>query len=121
MTLVSEDGQGGGSGRSFAMGHQHCWQSEPPEGKLSWNKSFDQRYGDEEDLAANAMFNSPEEIQRLRLLLKKDPSLETSSSWPHLVEWCATCTSTRAVKLQLPVEEKEPVVEIKFDEEKSPC
>ena len=53
------------------MGHQHCWQSEPPEGKLSWNKSFDQRYGDEEDLAANAMFNSPEEIQRLRLLLKK--------------------------------------------------
>ena len=80
------------------MGHQHCWQSEPPEGKLSWNKSFDQRYGDEEDLAANAMFNSPEEIQRLRLLLKKDPSLETSSSWPHLVEWCATCTSTRAAQ-----------------------
>ena len=103
------------------MGHQHCWQSEPSEGKLSWNKSFDQRYGDEEDLAANAMFNSPEEIQRLRLLLKKDPSLETSSSWPHLVEWCATCTSTRAVKLQLPVEEKEPVVEIKFEEEKNPC
>ena len=103
------------------MGHQHCWQSEPPEGKLSWNKSFDQRYGDEEDLAANAMFNSPEEIQRLRLLLKKDPSLETSSSWPYLVEWCATCTSTRAVKLKLPVEEKEPVVDTRLKEEKNPC
>ena len=102
------------------MGHQHCWQSEPPEGKLSWSKSFDQRYRDEEDLAANAVFNSPEEIQRLRLLLKKDPSLETSSSWPHLVEWCVTCTSTRAVKLQLPVEEKEPVVDTKFEEEKNP-
>ena len=73
------------------------------------------------------MFNSPEEIQRLRLLLKKDPSLETSSSWPYLVEWCATCTSTRAVKLKLPVEErepveeKEPVVDTKIEEEKNPC
>ena len=127
LTLVSEDGQGGSSGRSFAMGHQHCWQSEPPEGKLSWNKSFDQRYGDEEDLAANAMFNSPDEIQRLRLLLKKDPSLETSSSWPYLVEWCVTCTSTRAVKLKLPVEEresveeKEIVVDTRLKEEKNPC
>ena len=26
-----------------------------------WNKSFDERYGDEEDMAANAMFNDPEE------------------------------------------------------------
>ena len=63
-------------------------------------------------MASNAMFSSPEEIQRLRLLLKKDPSLETSSSWPHLVEWCSLCTSTRAVKLVLPMEEKEVVEEV---------
>ena len=37
--------------------HHHQWQSEP----LMWNKSFDERYGDEEDMAANAMFNDPEE------------------------------------------------------------
>ena len=36
-------------------------------------------------------------------------------------QWCATFTSTRAVKLQLPVEEKESVVDTKFEEEKSPC
>ena len=59
-------------------------------------------------MASNAMFSSPEEIQRLRLLLKKDPSLET---WPHLVEWCSLCTSTRAVKLVLPMEEKEVLEE----------
>ena len=63
-------------------------------------------------MASNAMFSSPEEIQRLSLLLKKDPSLETSSSWPHLVEWCSLCTSTRAVKLVLPMEEKEVVEEV---------
>ena len=95
-----------------AMGHQHQWKSEPPEGKLFWNKTFDERYGDEEDMASNAMFSSPEEIQRLSLLLKKDPSLETSSSWPHLVEWCSSCTSTRAVKLVLPIEEKEVLEEV---------
>ena len=43
------------------------------------------------------------------------------------MEWCATCTSTRALKLQLPVEErepveeKEPVVNASLEEEKNPC
>ena len=115
-----------------AMPHHHQWQDEPPEGKLFWNKSFDQRYGDEEDMASNAMFQSPEEIQRLRLLLKNDPEFETSSSWPNLVEWCTTCTSTRLVRLILPKEENkvlEPVAEkeeaivavCKLEEEDSSC
>ena len=110
-----------------AMVHHHLWQSVPPEGKLFWNKSFDERYGDEEDEASNAMFNSPEEIQRLRLLLKKDPNFATSSSWPSLVEWCSTCTSTRMVRLVLPKEENEEpeeekkVTECKVDEEKASC
>ena len=64
-------------------------------------------WGDEEDEASNAMFNSPEEIQSLRLLLRKDPNFATSSSWPSLVEWCSTCTSTRMVRLVLPKEENE--------------
>ena len=93
------------------MGHHHEWQSEPPEGKLVWSKSWDERYGDEEDMAANAMYNCPEEIHRLRQLLKKDPSLKTSSSWPQLVEWCSSCTSTRTVRLVLPMEEAEIVEE----------
>ena len=99
------------------MPHHHQWQSEPPEGKLFWNKSFDERYGDDEDLASNAMLNSPEEVQRLRLLLRKDPAFETSSSWPHLVEWCSTCTTTRTVKLVLPPEEIKPVVKEEVDKD----
>ena len=114
-----------------AMPHHHQWQSEPPEGKLMWNKSFDERYGDEEDMAANAMFNSPEEIQRLRLLTRQNPDFAASSSWPSLVEWCSSCTSTRMVRLVLPIEEIEvfePVVkeeetlaDCKVDKEKESC
>ena len=99
------------------MAHLHQWQGEPPEGKLQWSKSWDERYGDEEDMAANAMFQSPEEIQRLRLSLKKDPEFETSSNWPSLVEWCSTCTSTRLVRLELPEEEKEVLEPVTDKEE----
>ena len=90
-----------------AMPHHHNWQSEPPEGKFTWSKSWDERYGDEEDMAANAMLTSPEETIRLRMELKKDPDYATSSNWPSLVEWCSTCTSTRLVRLVLPEEEHE--------------
>ena len=93
------------------MTHHHQWQSHPPEGKLSLSKSWDENYGDEEDMAANDMFNSPEEIQRLRGLLEKDPGFENSSSWPHLVQWCSSCKETRAVRLVLPKEEIKPVGE----------
>ena len=103
-----------------AMPHHHLWHSEPPEGKFTWSKSWDERYGDEEDMAANAMLTSPEEILRLRLELKKDPDYVTSSNWPSLVEWCSTCTSTRLVRLVLPEEEhevKEAVVKEEVEEE----
>ena len=63
-------------------------------------------------MAANAMFQSPEEIQRLRLSLKKDPKFETSSNWPSLVEWGSTCTSIRLVRLELLEEEKEVLVPV---------
>ena len=102
------------------MPHQHHWQSEPPEGKFTWSKSWDERYGDEEDVAANAMYTSPEEITRLRLELKKDPDYATSSNWPSLVEWCSSCTSTRLVRLVLPEEEhevKEAVIKEEVQEE----
>ena len=51
------------------------------------------------------MYSSPEEISRLKNLLKQDPGFENSSSWPHLTEWCSTCTATRSMKLVLPEEE----------------
>ena len=92
---------------SNAMPHHHLWHSEPPEGKFTWSKSWDERYGDEEDMAANAMLTSPEETIRLRMELKKDPDYVASSNWPSLVEWCSTCTSTRLVRLVLPEEEHE--------------
>ena len=98
------------------MGHHHKWQHEPPEGKLQWAKSWDERYGDEEDMAANAMYNSPEEIQQLRQLLKRDPGFAKSSSWPHLVEWCSTCTASRMVRLVLREEEAEVVEEEMYAE-----
>ena len=90
-----------------SMGHHHKWQHEPPEGKLQWAKSWDERYGDEEDMAANAMYNCLKEIQQL----KRAPGFATSSNWPHLVEWCSSCTSTRTVRLELPKEEIEVVEE----------
>ena len=107
-----------------AMPHHHHWQSEPPDGKFTWCKSWDERYGDEEDMAANAMFTSPEEIIRLRMELKKDPDYATSSNWPSLVEWCSTCTSTRLVRLVLPAEEhevKEAAVKEEVEEETNDC
>ena len=117
--------EGLGHTSTSAMVHHHQWQSEPPEGKLYWSKSFDQRYGDEEDMASNAMLTSQEEIQRLRLLLREDPEFEFSSSWPSLVEWCSTCSATSTVRLVLPeeeievVKEEKAVTEHKVDEEKA--
>ena len=98
------------------MGHQHHWRLEPPEGRLFFNKTFDERYGDDEDMASNSMLTSPEEIQRLRQMLKKDPSFQTSSSWPNLVEWCSSCPSSRLVRLVLP---KEEVAEEAAEEEQA--
>ena len=98
------------------MGHQHHWCDEPPDGKLFFNKTFDERYGDEEDLAHNSYWTSPEELQRLRVLVEKDPEYETSSSWPMLVEWCSSCSITRLVRLVLPKEESK-VLEAEVKEE----
>ena len=95
--------------------HQHHWRDEPPEGRLYFNKSYDERYGDEEDMATNAMLTSPEELRRLRCLLAKDPSFKNHSSWPMLTEWCATCTASRSVRLELPEEEKEEMLEVKLE------
>ena len=82
------------------MVHNHKWQNEPP---LDFDKSFDQRYGDEEDEASNRFWSSPDGEQQLRSMLEKDPTLlETSPNWPQLVEWCSTCTASRFVRVVLP-------------------
>ena len=80
------------------MGHQHHWCDEPPDGRIYLNKTFDERYGDEEDMAHNSYWTSPEELQRLRLLVEKDPGYEASPDWPMLVEWCTSCSFTRLVR-----------------------
>ena len=108
------------------MGHQHIWQKEPPDDRTS-----DERFGDMRDMAHNSFWTSTEELQRLRLLLKKDPNFEKSTDWPMVVEWCSSCADSREVKLVLPEEETmvlEPALEvegstpdIKVDEEKTSC
>ena len=106
---------------SNAMGHQHQWQTEPPERRLYFNKTFDQRYADEEDLATNSMLTSPEEIQHLRCMLEKDPDYKNSPRWPKLTEWCSSCTMTRLVDLVLFTEEEKVVkneILFKIKEEK---
>ena len=100
------------------MGHQHHWCDEPPDGRIYFNKTFDERYGDEEDMAHNSYWTSPEELQRLRLLVEKDPGYEASPDWPMLVEWCTSCSITRLARLVLPRVEsqvKEEVVEAVAD------
>ena len=96
------------------MGHQHHWCDEPPDGRLYFNKTFDERYGDEEDMATNAYLTSPEELQRLRCLLAKDPNFKHSSNWPKLTEWCSSCTKTRLVRVLLPAEEEKVLEEEKI-------
>ena len=98
-----------------AMHHQHVWQKEPPKGELFSDRPSDERHGDELDKAHNFFWTSPEELQRLRLLLEKDPDLENSSDWPMVVEWCSSCAITNVVKLVLPEEEMkvlEPAVKV---------
>ena len=66
-------------------------------------------------MATNAYLTSPEELQRLRCLMAKDPNFERSSNWPKLTEWCSSCTKTRLVRVLLPAEEEKV-----FEEEKIP-
>ena len=81
------------------MVHDHNWLNEPP---FDFNKSYDERYGDEEDEASNCFWASPDGVQHLQSLLEKDPTFETSPNWPQLVEWCSTCTARRFVRVALP-------------------
>ena len=108
----------------IAMGHQHVWQKEPPD-RIS--RTSDERYDDKKDLAHNSFWTSKEEIQELRLLLKKDPGFENSADWPMVVEWCSSCAITRVVKLVLSEEEikvqegEEGTPDFKVEEKKTSC
>ena len=76
------------------MAHEHVWQKEPPD-----NRTSEDKYGDKRDMAHNSFWTSTEELQELRLQLKKDPEFENSTDWPMVVEWCSSCGETREVKL----------------------
>ena len=81
------------------MVHDHNWLNEPP---LDFNKSYDERYGDEEDGHPTPFGPAPMGVQHLQSMLEKDPAFETSPNWPQLVEWCSTCTARRFVRVALP-------------------
>ena len=81
------------------MVHNHNWQNEPP---LNFSKSYDERYGDEEDEASNCFWASADGVQHLQSMLEKDSAFETSPNWPQVVEWCSTCTARRFVRVALP-------------------
>ena len=108
------------------MAHEHVWQKEPPD-----HRTPDDKYGDMKDMAHNSFWTSLEELQRLQLLVEKDPDFENSSDWPGLVEWCPSCGSTRVVKLVLPtrksvvleavVKEESIVSDFKVDEAQASC
>ena len=71
-------------------------------------------------MATNRMLTSSEELQHLRCLLAKDSNFKNSSSWPMLTEWCATCTATRLVRVELLEEEKKEMLEVKLEKPPEP-
>ena len=83
------------------MGHQHHWCSYPPEGKLRRNKTWDEQEWDEEEMVTNARVM--EDVEDLRVNMRKDAGLKDSSSWPNLTEWCSSCLAMRSVKFVIPV------------------
>ena len=86
------------------MGHKHQWCSYPPEGEVRRRKTWDELEGDEEEMVTNARVL--EDIEDLRLMVKKDPGFRESSSWPTLTEWCSSCVEMRYVKFVMPEEHK---------------
>ena len=90
------------------MGHQHYWCSHPPEGKLRRNKTWDEQEWDEEEMVTNARVL--EDVEDLRVNMRKDAGFKDSSSWPNLTEWCSSCLAMRSVKFVIPVEQEEVIV-----------
>ena len=80
--------------------HLHLWCPHPPEGEVRRSKTWDKQEWDEEEMVTNARVL--EDIEDLRLKIKKDPGFRDSCSWPTLTEWCSLCLEMRFVKFVMP-------------------
>ena len=81
------------------MVHNHTWCDHPPEGPLSWGKSWDEKYFDTEALSENSEVKSEDYILDTLYTLELDPKFRFSEDlWPEVVEWCSSCKENRRVR-----------------------
>ena len=81
------------------MVHNHTWCDRPPEGPLSWGKTWDERYFDTEALSENSEVKSEDYILDTLYTLEMDPMFRFSEDlWPEVVEWCSSCKENRRTK-----------------------
>ena len=82
------------------MKHTHNWCDHPPEGQLSYDKTWEERYCDTEAMAENKEAWSSEYREDLLYTLEVDPHMKDNPEfWPEVTEWCSECKKTRRVKL----------------------
>ena len=78
------------------MKHTHNWCDHPPDGKLSYDKTWDERYCDTEAIAENKEANSSEYFEDLLYTLEVDPHMKGHPDfWPDFTEWCSECKKTQ--------------------------
>ena len=81
------------------MVHNHTWCDHPPEGPLSWSKTWDEKYFDTEALSENSEVKSEDYILDTLYTLELDPKFRFSEDLYHeVVEWCSSCKENRRTK-----------------------
>ena len=77
----------GEGGALVRMGHTHSWCDHPPEGPLSWDKTWDEQYFDTEALAENKEGKSEDYTLDILYTLELDPNSRFDEQfWPEVVE-----------------------------------
>ena len=81
------------------MVHTHNWGDHPPDGPLSWEKTWDEKYFDTEALSENSEVKSEDFMLDTLYTLELDPNFRFNEElWPEVVEWCSSCREHRRVK-----------------------
>ena len=98
--------------------HTHTWGDHPPEGPLSWDKTWDEQYFDTEALSENTEVKSEDYTLDILYTLELDPNSRFDEQfWPEVVEWCSGCKEHRMVSfVNRKVLEKVQALEGKEDE-----
>ena len=92
------------------MKHPHNWCDHPPDSKLSYDKTWEERYYDTEAIAENKEANSSEYFEDLLYTLEVDPHMKDHPDfWPEVTEWCSEFKKTRHVKLVMDMKVKKLV------------